>query len=69
MANVGSDTDCDTHSTDALRAHLTDQVFPRLPVRQWVLSVPKRIRYYLQREKGALNVALRFFLRGVQQSL
>ena len=49
-------------------AHLTDHVFPRLPVRQWVLSVPKRIRYYLQATKGALNAALRIFLRVVQQS-
>jgi len=47
-------------------AHLTDHVFPRLPVRQWVLSVPKRLRYYLQRDKGALNAALRIFLRVVQ---
>jgi len=29
-------------------AHLTDHVFPRLPVRQWVLSVPKRLRYFMQ---------------------
>ena len=50
-------------------AHLTDHVFPHLPVRQWVLSVPKRLRYYLQRDKGALNAALRIFLRVVQQSL
>ena len=50
-------------------AHLTDHVFPRLPVRQGVLSVPKRLRYYLQRDKGALNAALRIFLRVVQQSL
>jgi hypothetical protein len=50
-------------------AHLTDHVFPRLAVRQWVLSVPKRLRYYLQRDKGALNAALRIFLRVVQQSL
>ena len=50
-------------------AHLTDHVFPRLSVRQWVLSVPKRLRYYLQRDKGALNAALRIFLRVVQQSL
>jgi len=34
-----------------------------------VLSVPKRVRYYLQRDKGALNAALRIFLRVVQQSL
>jgi hypothetical protein len=24
--------------------------FPRLPVRQWVLSVPKRLRYLMQRD-------------------
>jgi hypothetical protein len=29
-------------------AHLTDHVFPRLPVRQWVLSVPKRLRIFLR---------------------
>jgi len=54
-------------------AHLTDHVFPRLPVRQWVLSAPKRLPkylfHYLQRDKGALNAALRIFLRVVQQSL
>jgi hypothetical protein len=31
-------------------AHLTDHVFPRLPVRQWVLSVPKRLRFLLQHD-------------------
>ena len=31
-------------------AHLTDHVSPRLPVRQWVLSVPKRLRYLMQRD-------------------
>lgn len=31
------------------------QVLPRLPVRQWVLSVPKRLRYFLQRDAVALN--------------
>jgi len=50
-------------------AHLCDHVFPRLPVRQWVLSVPKRLRYYLQRDQSALNGALRIFLGVVQQSL
>jgi hypothetical protein len=28
-------------------AHLADHVMPRLPVRQWVLSVPKRLRTFL----------------------
>ena len=28
-------------------AHLIDQVFPDVPVRQWVLSLPHRLRYLL----------------------
>ena len=28
-------------------AHLVDHVFPRVPVRQWVLSLPLRLRYQL----------------------
>ena len=28
-------------------AHLVDHVFPDVPVRQWVLSVPYRVRYQL----------------------
>ncbi len=35
-------------------AHLVDNIFPPLPVRQWVLSVPKRLRYFLEREPAAL---------------
>ena len=50
-------------------AHLTDHVFPRLPVRQWVLSVPKRLRYFMQRDGAVLNTVLRIFLRVIAQSL
>jgi hypothetical protein len=50
-------------------AHLCDHVFPRLPVRQWVLSVPKRLRYLLQRDGPVLNMVLRIFLRVIAQSL
>lgn len=39
-------------------AHLTDHVFLHLLVSQWVLSAPKRLRYYLQRDKGALYAVL-----------
>ncbi len=28
-------------------AHLVYRVFPPLPVRQWVLSLPKWLRYFL----------------------
>jgi len=29
------------------------------PVRQWVLAVPKRLRYHLKRDPAVLNAALR----------
>ena len=38
---------CNTRRMAEAAAHLSDHVFPHLPVRQWVLSVPKRLRYYL----------------------
>jgi len=50
-------------------AHLTDYVFPRLPVRQWVLSVPKRLRYFMQRDGAVLGMELRIFLSVIAQSL
>jgi len=34
-------------------------------VRQWVLSVPKRLRYFLQRDGVVLNMVLRIFLRAI----
>lgn len=42
---------------------------PHLPVRQWVLPVPKRLRYFLQRDGAALNIALRILLWVIQHSL
>ena len=54
---------CNTRRMVETAAHLCDHVFPRLPVRQWVLSVPKRLRYFMQvdlsaRELGLLEVLL-----------
>jgi hypothetical protein len=50
-------------------AHLVDRVFPPLPVRQWVLSVPKRLRYFLEQERVAASVVLNIFLRVVEAHL
>ena len=36
---------------------------------QWVLSVPKRLRYFMQRDGAPLNLGLRIFLRVIAQSL
>jgi Transposase zinc-binding domain len=60
---------CNTRRMVQTAAHLTDHVFPRLAVRQWVLSVPKRLRYCMQRDGVVLNVVLRIFLRVIAQSL
>ena len=32
-------------------AHIIESVIPRIPIRQWVISFPKRIRYHLKDEK------------------
>ena len=60
---------CNTRRMAETAAHLTDHVFPRLSVRQWVLSVPKRLRYFMQRDGAVLNMVLRIFLRVIAQSL
>jgi hypothetical protein len=38
---------CNARRMVQVAAHLTDHVLPPLPVRQWVLSLPKRIRPFL----------------------
>jgi hypothetical protein len=38
-------------------------------VRQWVLSVPKRLRYFMQRDGAVLGMVLRIFLRVIAQTL
>ena len=53
----------------ATAAHLTGHVLPDLPVRQWVLAVPRRLRYFLQRDADLQGAALRLFLRTVEQCL
>lgn len=50
-------------------AHLTDHVFFRLPLRQWVLSIPKRLRCLMQRDGAVLNMVLRNFQQVIAQSL
>ena len=51
-------------------AHLVSQVFPPLPGRQWVLSCPKRLRYFLSsRDAEALNAVLHIFLRAIEARL
>jgi hypothetical protein len=50
-------------------AHLTDQVLPRVPYRQWVLSVPRRVRWHLRVKPEAVSGVLRVFLQAVETTL
>ena len=64
---------CNTRRMVETAAHLVDHVFPRLPVRRWVLSVPKRLRYFMQRDgaagKAALNISAVAFIHRFGSSL
>ena len=60
---------CNTRRMVETAAHLTEHVMPRLPVRQWVLSVPKRLRYFLQTDAAAQTLALHLFLSTVERGL
>jgi len=46
-------------------AHLVDHVFPIVPVRQWVLSIPFALRYRLAYDSGLLSDVLNVFIRVV----
>jgi len=60
---------CTTRRTVETAAHLAEHVIPRLPVRQWVLSVPKRLRYHLEHDPAVQNLALHIFLSAIPQRL
>ena len=59
---------CTTRRMVETAAHLVDHVFPSLPVRQWVLSLPKRLRYHLD-DAELQNAVLHSFLHGIEQGL
>jgi hypothetical protein len=46
-------------------AHLVDHVIPRVPVRQWVLSLPYQIRFLLASRKDLLREVRRIVLRRI----
>jgi ribosomal protein S27E len=46
-------------------AHLVDRVLPRVPVRQWVLSVPIRLRYQIAFDRDLCRRVRNIFVRAV----
>ncbi len=45
--------------------HLVDRVFPRAPIRQWVLSVPFEVRYLLAYKPDLLTQMLNIYVRAI----
>jgi hypothetical protein len=46
-------------------AHLVDHVFPEVPVRQWVISFPWRLRYLLALDVDLCRAVRRVFMRAI----
>jgi hypothetical protein len=44
-------------------ARLVDEVLPRVPTRQWVLSLPHRLRYHLAWDHNFARAVLGVFVR------
>jgi hypothetical protein len=49
-------------------AHLVDQVFPGVPVRQWVLTVPHRLRYVLAWDHALCRAVVGVFMAPIPPS-
>ena len=50
-------------------AHLADHVIPPVPMRQWVISVPKRLRGILADRPQAVTTLSRIFLEEIERLL
>jgi hypothetical protein len=50
-------------------AHLVDRVFPEVPIRQWVLSLPFSLRYRLADDARLVRDVLHILLRAIFGSL
>jgi hypothetical protein len=59
---------CGARRMADLAAHLSDEVFPRVPVRQWVLSFPHRIRWLLAYDPELCAAVRRIFVRVVLEA-
>ncbi len=68
-ASRGACPSCNARRMVETAAHLVDHVLPPLPVRQWVLSVPKRLRPFLHHNPAIASAVLRIFLRAIRTTL
>ena len=56
---------CTTRRMTCTAAHLVDRVLPTAPYRQWVLSLPRQVRFLLARDRELLSQVVGTFLRKV----
>jgi hypothetical protein len=54
---------CNARRTEDAAEHLIHDVFPRVPVRQWVLSYPRRLRFLAARDPAFCSRLLDLFTR------
>ena len=52
-----------------MREYLADAVIPQVPVRQWVLSVRRRVRFFVQRDRGLLGAVARLSVQPIERAL
>jgi hypothetical protein len=65
----GACPSCSAKRMAETAAHLVGHVFPHVPVRQWVLSVPKRLRPFLHHRPRTATAGLHILLRALQATL
>jgi hypothetical protein len=65
QSRTGVCPSCSSRRMADTAAHLVDRVLPKSSYRQWVLSLPLRVRYLLARDTKILSRALQFFLQEV----
>lgn len=56
---------CGGKRMSELAAHVVDRVIPRVPVRQWVLSLPHALRYRLAYDHPRMVAVFGLFVRAV----
>ncbi len=56
---------CNARRMEDTAEHLVHDVFPRVPVRQWVLSFPRRLRFLAARDPAFCSRLLDLFTRAV----
>ena len=56
---------CTTRRMQGTATHLVDRVLPHVPMRQWVLSLPRWARFLLARDPKLITRTLQLALRGI----